>query len=165
MQARAPLAMGQMKLEAPPQYSGGKKPSVRRWLGEVQRWMRLMAYPEDQYVDIVATRLEGAALSWLEGVLQAVERHQWQPWADWAEFWEAMVRTFEPLTEQEVARQELKNLRRTGRVSGYVAKFRDIRYRIPTLTGDEAYFAFVDGLQPHIKDKVGLSHVEILLRL
>ena len=43
--AGAPLGIGQLKLEGPVRYSGGQKPSVRAWLVEVERWMRLMRYP------------------------------------------------------------------------------------------------------------------------
>ena len=43
--AGAPLGIGQLKLEGLARYSGGRKPSVRAWLVEVERWMRLMRYP------------------------------------------------------------------------------------------------------------------------
>ena len=56
-----PLGIGQLKLEGPARYSGGQKPSVRTWLVEVERWMRLMHYLPADWVDIVATRLDGAA--------------------------------------------------------------------------------------------------------
>ena len=52
-----PLCVGQLKLEGPARYFGGQKPSVRAWLVEVERWMRLMYYPPADWVDIVATRL------------------------------------------------------------------------------------------------------------
>ena len=42
--AGAPLGIGQLKLEGLARYSGGQKPSVRAWLVEVERWMRLMRY-------------------------------------------------------------------------------------------------------------------------
>ena len=64
--ADAPLGIGQLKLEGPARYSGGRKPIVRAWLVEVERWMRLMRYPPADWVDIVATRLDGVAATWIE---------------------------------------------------------------------------------------------------
>ena len=59
--AGAPLGIGQLKLEGPARYCGGRKPSVRAWLIEVEQWMRLMHYSPADWVDIVATQLDGAA--------------------------------------------------------------------------------------------------------
>ena len=39
------LGVGQLKLEPPPQYKGGRFPGVRRFLTDVEHWMRLMRYP------------------------------------------------------------------------------------------------------------------------
>ena len=36
--------VGEMKLEAPPRYSGKKQPSVRTWYSQMERYMRLMKY-------------------------------------------------------------------------------------------------------------------------
>ena len=70
----APLGIGQLKLEGPARYSGGRKSSVRAWLVEVERWMHLMRYPPADWVDIVATRLDGAASTWIERELQRARR-------------------------------------------------------------------------------------------
>ena len=37
-------------------------------------WMWLMDYPQANWIDIVATRMEGAAQSWLTHEQQAMER-------------------------------------------------------------------------------------------
>ena len=63
--AARPLAVGALRLEAPPRYQGGTRPGVRAWLREMARWMSLMDYPQRKWIDIVATRTEGAANSWL----------------------------------------------------------------------------------------------------
>ena len=88
-----------MRLEAPPRYGGGTRPGVRAWLREVSRWMRLMEYPQGVWEDIVATRLEGAALSWLTHEQVAIERHTRAPWRDWAAFCEEFIHAFEPTTD------------------------------------------------------------------
>ena len=76
----APLGIGQLKLERPARYSGGRKPSVRAWLVEVERWMRLMRYFPADWVDIVATRLDGATSTWIEQELQRTRRQHRAMW-------------------------------------------------------------------------------------
>ena len=72
--AGMPLGIGQLKLEGPARYFGGQKPSVQAWLVEVERWMHLMRYPLADRVDIVATRLDGGASTWIEHELQRAQR-------------------------------------------------------------------------------------------
>ena len=103
--AGTPLGIGQLKLEAPVRYFGGQKPSVRAWLVEVERWMRLMRYPLADWVDIVATRLDGAASTWIERELQRARRQRRAAWTTWEAFTDAMVRAFEPAMVVEEARQ------------------------------------------------------------
>ena len=57
----APLSVSQLKLEGLVWYSGGRKPSVRAWLVEVERWMRFMCYAQADWVDFLATWLDGVA--------------------------------------------------------------------------------------------------------
>ena len=102
-----PLAVGALRLEAPPRYQGGTRPGVRAWLREMGRWMRLMDYPQAKWIDIVATRTEGAAQSWLTHEQQVMERRTRVPWADWDEFAQEMIRAFEPTTDESRARQQL----------------------------------------------------------
>ena len=100
-----PLGIVQLKLEGPTRYSGGRKPSVRAWLVEVERWMRLMRYPLADWVDIVATWLDGAASTWIERELQRARRQRRAAWTTWEAFTDAMARAFEPATVVEEARQ------------------------------------------------------------
>ena len=64
--------VGQMKLEAPPRYSGKKQPSVRTWLSQMERYKRLMKYAPTDWLDVVAMCVDGAASSWVNAVLQKV---------------------------------------------------------------------------------------------
>ena len=155
--AGAPLGIGQLKLEGPARYSGGRKPSVRAWLVEVERWMRLMRYPPADWVDIVATRLDGAASTWIERELQRARRQRRAAWPTWEAFTDAMARAFEPATVVEEARQQILNLRQTGRVAGYVQRFRELLYKIPEMTEEESYTLFVRGLKPEVKTSVGVN--------
>ena len=75
--------MGQLRLDAPVRFSGTRKQNVRSWLVEMERWMRLMRYPEPDWIDILATRLDGTASTWFEKENQRIrsrQRNQWGPW-------------------------------------------------------------------------------------
>ena len=54
---------GQVKIEAPPRYSGKRQLGVRMWLTQMERYMRLMKYSPSDWLDTVAMRVEGAARS------------------------------------------------------------------------------------------------------
>ena len=114
----APVPRGQpavpvanLKLEPPPRFNGGRHPGVRAWLQTVERWLCLQQYRVEDWVDIVPTRLEGAALSWINTELTRIQCQQRAPFGSWEDFRAVFTRTFEPTTDQELARQQLKALR------------------------------------------------------
>ena len=82
--------VGQMKLETPPRYSGKKQPSVRTWLSQMERYMRLMKYAPTDWLDVVAMRVDGAANSWVNAVLQEVSDGWRQAFRTWGQFKVAM---------------------------------------------------------------------------
>ena len=85
--------------------------------------MQLMCYAPSNWLDVVAMRVEGAASSWVNAALQVVAKGRKPVFHTWAQFRDAMVQRFEPITEVEEACKQLKALRQTGRVAGYVQKF------------------------------------------
>ena len=151
--------VGQMKLEAPPRYSGKKQPSVRTWLSQMERYMRLMKYAPTDWLDVVAMRVDGAASSWVTAVLQEIADGRRQAFRTWGQFKVAMIHRFESITETEDARRQLRALKQTGRVSGYIQKFQELQYRLPSMTDEEAFHAFLSGLVPHLQEHVG-AHVQ-----
>ena len=114
-----------------------------------------MDYPQAKWIDIVATRTEGAAASWLSHEQIAMERGTRAPWSGWAAFSQEMIRAFEPTTDDAQARQQLAVLKQTGRISAYIQKFREVRGRIQDMSVQDEFAAFIRGLQPHIKKQVG----------
>ena len=42
---------------------------------------------------------------------------------------------------------------------GYVQKFQELQYRLLGMTDEEAFHAFISGLQPHLQEHVG-AHVQ-----
>ena len=72
---------------------------------------------------------------------------------------EAMVQRFELVTKVEEACKQLRALRQTSRVAGYVQKFQELQYRLLGMTDEEAFHTFLSGLQPHLQEHVG-AHVQ-----
>ena len=68
-----------------------------------------------------------------------------------------MARAFELATVVEEARQQILNLHQTGRVAGYVQRFHELLYKIPTKTEEESYTLFVRGLKLEMKTSVGVN--------
>ena len=106
--------VGQMKLEAPPRYSGKRQPGARVLLTQMERYMQLMCYAPTDWLDVVAMRVEGAASSWVNAVLQEISEGCRPVFRTWAQFRDAMVQRFKPVTEVEEARKQLRALRQTG---------------------------------------------------
>ena len=82
-----------------------------------------MDFPQHKWIDILATRTEGAANSWLTHEQDAMAKRVRAPWGTWEEFTQDMIWAFEPTTNESVARQQLAALKQTGRVSSYIQKF------------------------------------------
>ena len=110
----AERSMGQMKLEAPPCLNG-KRPRVWEWLVDIQHWMRLMWHPPEDWIDIMATRCEGAASVWMNLTMQEIDRGRQPAFEMWSEFCDAFVAEFESITDNEEMRQQLRNLKHTSR--------------------------------------------------
>ena len=73
-----------------------------------------LAYPDGEiheidalcptdWLDVVAMRVEGTASSWVNAVLQDVAEGRRLVFCTWAQFKDAMVQRFEPVTEVEEA--------------------------------------------------------------
>ena len=60
------------------------------------------------------------------------------------------MKSFEFVTEDEALRGRFCSLRWMGRVTPYVWKFREIQFRLPTMTKEEAHSTFMVGFTPHI---------------
>ena len=120
-----------VKYDAPAHYDGSSTPGVRVWLTQMERYMRLTRMPAADQFDYVATRCTKSASSWINARLLAIERGDLANWGSWEELKADMIKSFEPSTAEEQAWKQLRNLTQTGRVSGYVARFRELQYRLP----------------------------------
>ena len=151
--------IGGLKLEMPEKYTGSRTPAVSGWLTKMERYFRLMKYPTDIWVDVIATRITDAAQAWLDKELQDLQLGRCLPWASWAEFCREMEQAFTPLSEVEHARRKLMEMKMGKNVSTYIQAFRTQMYKVPEMTQEEAFSLFMRGLEPRIREQIGY-HVE-----
>ena len=109
------------------------------------------------WAEIAALRLDRAAATWANALRLEVSEGKRMPYT-WEEFRRHMIARFESVTENEEARRELRELRQTGRVAGYTAKFQELKSRLPTMMDEEAFSVYLAGLNPHLREQVG-AHV------
>ena len=143
-----------VKVDPPEKFGGQGKPYATQWLVELERWLRLAQIPESVRVDATATRLKDAALTWINAEIRDASIQGRTPWATWSEFKTAFVQRFQPLTTEEVARNQLEKLTQTRGATAYCNRFMELRNDIGTMNDQEAYHAFLRGLKPEIRTMV-----------
>ena len=73
--------------------------------------MRLMEYPVVKYLEIIATCYEGGPQSWINNSQCDILARARLDWATYGEFWEELIRVFEPTTDAQLARQSLEGFK------------------------------------------------------
>ena len=66
------MGVGQIKLDTPPRYAGGRRPSARVWLSSIERYMCLVHFDSQDWIDVVAMRIDGTASSWINATIVVV---------------------------------------------------------------------------------------------
>ena len=98
----------------------------------------------------MGTRCEGAASAWMNSTMQEIERGGRPTFEILSEFCDAFATAFESISDSEEVRRQLCNLKQTGRAAGYVQRFRELQFRLPSITKEEAYSASLSKLKPHL---------------
>ena len=61
-----------MELDMPPRYARGRRPSARVWLSSIERYMRLVHFDPQDWIDVVAVRIDGTTSSWINATIVVV---------------------------------------------------------------------------------------------
>ena len=64
--------IGGLKLKMPKKFTGNYVLVIAGWLSKMERYFRLMKYPTNIWVDVIATGITNAAQAWLDKALQDV---------------------------------------------------------------------------------------------
>ena len=65
--------IGGLKLEMPEKYIGSRILAISGWLTKMERYSKLMKYPTNIWIDVIATHITDAAQAWLDKELQDVQ--------------------------------------------------------------------------------------------
>ena len=98
-------------LEIPGNFSGKGTPMATTWLTEMSRWIHLSKVPNNDLWAVVATRMSGGALTWMNTKLNVAKQWGGGPLPEWQAFVTALKAQFEPLSREERAREQIRNLR------------------------------------------------------
>ena len=111
----------------------------------------------EDWVEIAALRLDGVAVTWANALLLEVSEGERMPYT-WEEFCRHMIARFASFIENEEARRELRELHQIGRLAGCIAKFQELKSRLPTMTDEEAFSVYLVGFNPYLREQVG-AHI------
>lgn len=152
-------AGSRLKLDAPIRFDGrvGQSAAITAstWLIDMERWLRLSRVGIADRWDVVATRMSGGAVTWMNSRLRDAAEGREALWTNWEEFRHDVLARYEPLSKEERAREQLRTLSQTGSVHTYVFKFETLRADVPSMNASEAFSLFMRGLQPQMKQFVG----------
>ena len=61
-----------MKLDTPTRYARGRCPNAHVWLLSIGRYMRLVHFDPQDWIDVVAMRIDETASSWMNATIVVV---------------------------------------------------------------------------------------------
>ena len=89
-------------MDMPPIFTASKQQNVRGWLSKMERYFRMMCYPADAWIEVVATCLIEAAKAWFNGESQRIETGARRSWRSWVAFSQEMIALFKPMIEMKL---------------------------------------------------------------
>ena len=111
----------------------------------------------------------GGALTWINARLSTIEDLGARPWVSWQAFEKALKPQFEPLSEEERAREQIRKLVQTRNVNTYIYHFRELKNKIPSMNLVEASSLFMHGLNLQLRQlartMVTLGNLEEVIEL
>jgi Retrotransposon gag protein/Zinc knuckle len=144
------------------------KPSIYKGERDVLQWVfRTERYFEStgivlgkEQVQFASTLLDGVAANWLRCML--AEPGTSMP-TSWIVFKEALIKQFQPLADEEDARQKLMRLTQRKSVRQYVQLFMDTALRLPDMHVKDKIFRFKEGLTLQCREWVTRARPDTLL--
>jgi len=130
----------------PSSYNGGK--GARQWLFKMESYFHLSHINSDNdRILYVGSYLEGAASDWWRHKAQLL-RASPQLLYSWADFEFELLARFQPLAEEDAARQKLRRLRQRDSMRAYVQVFNETVLQIPNMDEGTKVDNFLFGLHP-----------------
>ncbi|KAE8705397.1 cytochrome P450 78A7-like [Hibiscus syriacus] len=149
----APKALGDIpKLE---KFKGFRSAQdVENFLWGLDQYFAAMGITEDaKKVSIASVYLSEVALMWWRRRCNDVKRGT-APIATWGEFQAEFKEQFYPEYVEDEARSKLRRLKQEGSLREHVRKFVEVSLQVPSLSEEDGFFTFMDGLKPWAKNEL-----------
>jgi hypothetical protein len=147
-----------VKPPKPDVFKGGRK--VASWLFLLEQYFTVTAINDHvRRVHFAAALLRDTAADWWRGYLMASSASPplRTPISTWEEFKTAITQHFQPIHEEDFARQHIRTLKQQGTVRDYVVKFQHLILQIPTMDERSRVDCFVAGLKMDVRRWVKLQ--------
>lgn len=150
---------GPVLLPKPPKpdpFRGGRK--VASWLFTLEQYFTATGVINGgAKVAYTATLLRDTAADWWRGISLAAQARQEPVVEDWDDFKSKITAHFQPIHEEDFARQLIRSLKQQKTVREYVTRFQDIILQIPTMDERSKVDAFIAGLKQDVRRWVKLQ--------
>ena len=165
-QAQTPPLAASMPLPKPPKpdpFKGGQK--IASWLFSVEQYFAVIGVTLDgARIAYAATLLRDTAADWWRGFNIAAQAGRKILPTTWSEFKDAITAHFQPIHEEDFARQYIRSLRQQRSVRDYVVRFQEVSLQIPTMDERSRVDAFTAGLKQDVRRWVKLQAPSTLER-
>jgi hypothetical protein len=112
---------------------------------------------DESMVLFAGTLLRDTAADWWRGVSQAITAGLQSPIHSWAEFKARLTAHFQPVNEEDFARQQIRILKQTGGVRDYVSRYQALILQIPSMDERSKVDNFTAGLKTDVRHWVKLQ--------
>lgn len=150
-----------VKPAKPDAFKGGRK--IASWLFTVEQYFAAARVVSDeQRLALAATLLRDTAADWWRG-LNLAPRMPGEPVvASWEEFKQKITNHFQPIHEEDFARQLIRALKQHKTVREYTREFQSIILQIPTMDERSRVDHFTAGLKQDVRRWVKLQDPKTL---
>ena len=153
---QVPMAMPILKPPKPDPYRGGRK--VASWLFVLEQYYKATGVvSEEQQVAYATTLLRDTAADWWRGLTMAATAARVPAVVSWDDFKSKITAHFQPIHEEDFARQLIRSLKQQRTVRDYTQRFQEIVLQIPTMDERSKVDYFIAGLKQDVRRWVKLQ--------
>jgi hypothetical protein len=141
------------------EYDGAAGAKLDEWLQELAQTTDLFELNPREASKFAASRLRGAALRWW----QKMSPSQLVALKDTESLAKALRARFQPITAARTAREQLDKLLMGNRhVNDYISDFQNLHTLLPSMSEEDAMYAFERGLRRDLAEKLRVQGVSSL---
>jgi hypothetical protein len=141
-----------LRVKLPDSYDG--RTDVHAWLFSLRLALEGSGTPNDRFVAIASSLLQGDAAIWLRSRATSRLAREQPLTSSWAEFESDVKQQFTNVNEQQRARDRLADLRQTGSVRDYITQFRNVSLQILDMSAADQLDRFKRGLKDNVRIEV-----------